>query len=465
MNEELPANEATFPTEPHPIASIFPPMDWEELEALMADIRERGVLEPITLYEGKILDGRNRAEACRRLGIMPPTCEFTGDVLEAVAYVWARNRLRRHLTSSQAAVAEARRLNMCEAYAAQIEKAKAEAHERKRRGTKAEDLTNSLGKAGLPTDRHEREVDALRARMSGTNRAYIPVADRLVAEAPDLAEAVEQGRMSLPQAKSELKRRKKRAALEAQAAQAEQEPGERPWQILHGDCLEVLPKFKDEARLIFAEPPCPLPGVDPEAQDVPVYEEDYVSWAKERLGACLEALTNDGSLWLLVDDEWASAYGEILHWLGLTIHSWIKWYAPGRPSSSLPFNDHFLRTSKHLFYCVVDPTRYVFHEDEVRKANGKPWDDVWGIDPPIPRLTDDAAERLPDFPRQLPLALLDPIIRCASDPGDLVLDPFSGSATTGVAAIVHGRRYVGIEQDESYVALSRLRLEAVGRVL
>jgi site-specific DNA-methyltransferase (adenine-specific) len=464
MNDRSHSQEtdAAVPTEPHPIASIFPPMDWEELEALVADIRERGVLEPITLYEGKILDGRNRAEACRRLGITPPTCEFTGDVLEAVAYVWARNRLRRHLTSSQAAVAEARRLNMCEAYAAQIEKAKAEAHERKRRGTKAEDLTNSLGKAGLPTDRHEREVDALRARMSGTNRAYIPVAERLVAEAPDLAEAVEQGKMSLPQAKAELKRRKKRAALEAQAAQAEPEPGERPWQILHSDCLEVLPKFKDAARLIFAEPPCPLPGEDAAIlEGVPSFEEEYLTWAEDRLGACIDALTPDGSLWLLVGDEWAVQYAALLEDLFLTIRSWIKWYAPCRDSSGRPFR----RTSAHLFYCVADPTRYVFHEDEVRKANGKPWDDVWGIDPPIPRLTDDAAERLPDFPRQLPLALLDPIIRCASDPGDLVLDPFSGSATTGVAAIVHGRRYVGIEQHEPFVALSRLRLEAVGRVL
>jgi site-specific DNA-methyltransferase (adenine-specific) len=452
MNEELLANEATFPTEPHPIASIFPPMDWEELEALVADIRERGVLEPITLYEGKILDGRNRAEACRRLGITPPTCEFTGDVLEAVAYVWARNRLRRHLTSSQAAVAEARRMNMCEAYAAQIERAKAEAHERKRRGTKAEDLTNSLGKAGLPTDRHEREVDALRARMSGTNRAYIPVADRLVAEAPDLAEAVEQGKMSLPQAKAELKRRKKRAALEAQAAQAEPEPGERPWQILHGDCLEVLPKYKGTARLLFAEPSCPVSRDE---------EEILPAGTEERLVACRDALTSDGSLWLIVGDEYAAEYVVLLKRLGLTLRSWIKWYTAGGPRPGQPF----CRTSAHLFYCVVDPTRYVFHEDEVRKANGKPWDDVWGIDPPIPRLTDDAAERMPDFPRQLPLALLDPIIRCASDPGDLVLDPFSGSATTGVAAIVHGRRYVGIEQDESYVALSRLRLEAVGRVL
>jgi hypothetical protein len=60
------------------------------------------------------------------------------------------------------------------------------------------------------------------------------------------------------------------------------------------------------------------------------------------------------------------------------------------------------------------------------------------------------AERLPDFPTQLPLDLLRAVVGCASEPGDLVLDPFSGSGTTGVAAIGLGRRYVGIEKSAEF---------------
>jgi hypothetical protein len=67
-------------------------------------------------------------------------------------------------------------------------------------------------------------------------------------------------------------------------------------------------------------------------------------------------------------------------------------------------------------------------------------------------------ERLPGFPTELPLALLRPIVLCASGPSDLVLDPFSGSGTTGAAALESGRRFVGIERTAMFVYLSRRRL-------
>ena len=62
---------------------------------------------------------------------------------------------------------------------------------------------------------------------------------------------------------------------------------------------------------------------------------------------------------------------------------------------------------------------------------------------------------MPDFPTQLPIALLRPIVACASRPGDLVVDPFSGSGTTGAACIELGRRFVGLELSENFADLSR----------
>src|SRR5262249_39176601 len=88
---------------------------------------------------------------------------------------------------------------------------------------------------------------------------------------------------------------------------------------------------------------------------------------------------------------------------------------------------------------------------------GKCGVDVWHI----PRVPGTADERLPEFPTQLPLDLLRPVIGCASDPGDLVFDPFSGSATTGAAAVELGRHYVGIEKNPVFAELSRLRLQGV----
>jgi hypothetical protein len=82
--------------EPHPTAEIFPMLDQDELDALAADIKGHGLRELITLYEGKILDGRNRYQACLGAGIEPRFEEFTG--ADPVAFVISKNIRRRHLT-------------------------------------------------------------------------------------------------------------------------------------------------------------------------------------------------------------------------------------------------------------------------------------------------------------------------------------------------------------------------------
>jgi hypothetical protein len=135
----------------------------------------------------------------------------------------------------------------------------------------------------------------------------------------------------------------------------------------------------------------------------------------------------------------------------------VTWYETFGVNNSA--GNKFNATSRRLLPAVKDPDRFVFHASAVtrpsdrqekyddRRASpgGKIWDDVWEI----PRLVGTAKERLPGFPTQLPLALLRPIIACCSDPGALVIDPFSGSGTTGAACVELGRRYLGFEQNPS----------------
>jgi hypothetical protein len=85
----------------HPAAELFPMMDSDELEKLANDVRENGLLEPVVLYHGQILDGRNRLAACELAGVRPRFTEVDGDVPSPTLFVVSKNLHRRHLTASQ----------------------------------------------------------------------------------------------------------------------------------------------------------------------------------------------------------------------------------------------------------------------------------------------------------------------------------------------------------------------------
>jgi site-specific DNA-methyltransferase (adenine-specific) len=298
---------------------------------------------------------------------------------------------------------------------------------------------------------------------------------------PELHEQVRRGAMTVAQARRAVDRDTKRQELQARAqANGNQEQGR--WQIVHGNALELLGKLAERPRLIFADPPYNL-GVDygggTKADRRPLH--DYLAWCADWMAACWQALADDGSLWVLINHENA-AYFELL--LGgceirlepggpaltgmarFPIRARITWYETFGVNCANNFN----RCSRRLFYCVKDPSRFVFNAAAVNRLSdrqakygdsradpgGKIWDDVW----PIPRLVGTAKERIPDFPTQLPLELVEAVVGCASDPGDLVADPFSGSGTTGAAALRLGRRFIGFEKEAEFVRLSRARLAA-----
>jgi hypothetical protein len=83
----------------HPLSSFFPLIEGPEFQELVADIRKRGLEDPITLHEGKILDGRNRYRACREAGIEPRFNDYAGH--DPSGFVISKNVFRRHLTTAQ----------------------------------------------------------------------------------------------------------------------------------------------------------------------------------------------------------------------------------------------------------------------------------------------------------------------------------------------------------------------------
>jgi hypothetical protein len=101
----------TGPLGVHPAATLFPMMHGPELGLLIEDIEAHGLREPVVLYDGQVLDGRNRLRACELAGIEPRFEEWDG-VGSPLAFVLSRNLHRRHLNESQRSIIGARAKGM-----------------------------------------------------------------------------------------------------------------------------------------------------------------------------------------------------------------------------------------------------------------------------------------------------------------------------------------------------------------
>lgn len=172
----------------HEVASIFPLMGNQEFDELKQDIKQNGLLEPIWLYEGKIIDGRNRYLACQAVAVVPTYREWNGQG-SLVSFVMSLNLHRRHLTSSQRAVIALDVLPMLEK----------EAHQRLAAGAFQ---TNTGTQLIAEADKGEAREKA--AELAQTNRQYVSDAKLLRDEAPDLLDKVRDGELSIPSAKEEL---------------------------------------------------------------------------------------------------------------------------------------------------------------------------------------------------------------------------------------------------------------------
>lgn len=454
----------------HPIACIFPMLAASELADLAADIGQHGQRETIVLFEGKVLDGRNRWMACVQAGVKPKTRNFEGDKSQALAYVWSLNATRRDLKPGQKAAANAEREKLDAEYAAELERLRKKASSNKV-GNAAKD--RKLSGKELPNKNYDAaKTDAKIAESIGTNRTYVNDARKIHDARPDLHEKVKAGTLTIPQAKTEIRRDEKRKELEQKAKEVQQElSSDQPnWTLVHGDVITGLQSVADHhgpARLIFADPPYNIGVQYGDHHNDSIDDAKFVDWCLSWTRLACDCLTDDGSLWLMINDEYAADFVSNAKDCGLTMRAWIKWYETFGVNCSNNFN----RTSRHILYFVMDPGNFVFNETEVLRpsdrqakygdsraqGSGKILDDVWIIS----RLTGTSKERIPDFPTQLPVELVSLIVRCASEPGDLVVDPFNGSGTTGVAALQAGRKYIGIDASEKFIDLADKRLRVL----
>ena len=237
--------------------------------------------------------------------------------------------------------------------------------------------------------------------------------------------------------------------------------------IVCGDCIEILGKVsKPFVDLVFADPPFNI-GYKYDKYVDKVKSKNYIAWTADWMGSCKRVLNPGGSFYIAIGDGYAANVKVIADELGLVMRNWIIWhYTFGQQA-----RNKFACSHTHIFYFVNDKKDFTFNDHAVRvpsdrqliyndrRANpvGKMPDDVWSQ---YPRVCGTFKERVGWHPCQMPESLLKRIITASSNAGDCVLDPFSGSGTTAVAAKQLGRKYVGLEMSEEYVekAIERLAL-------
>jgi site-specific DNA-methyltransferase (adenine-specific) len=245
--------------------------------------------------------------------------------------------------------------------------------------------------------------------------------------------------------------------------------------LFNCDCLEVLSRIKDNSiDMIFADPPYMLSNNGFTCQNGRMVNVNKVKWDKSKgfeedlnfhdawINACRRVLKPEGTIW--ISGTYHSIYqcGFILQKNDFHILNDIAWFKPNAPPNlSCRFFTASHETiiwarkekkAKHTFN-YKNMKNGKFPEDKIKKENTQ-MRSVWSI--PISKKNE---KEFGKHPTQKPLDLLMRIIMASTNEGDIILDPFNGGGTTGIASSITGNRYyVGIEIDIKYCEITRDKL-------
>jgi hypothetical protein len=184
----------------HPIADVWPMMEQDMLQALAEDIKKNGQLVPVWLYEGMILDGRNRYAACKMIGVEPKTQPYTGD--EPTAFAVSLNDKRRHMTAGVRAAVAVELLPFFEADAAKRRK-ETEGRPKKEQEKLGEKIPQVIPQHEKTTERNPKATEEA-SRSVGVNHRYISDAKKVKQEAPEVFDRLKAGKITLQDAKREV---------------------------------------------------------------------------------------------------------------------------------------------------------------------------------------------------------------------------------------------------------------------
>lgn len=240
----------------------------------------------------------------------------------------------------------------------------------------------------------------------------------------------------------------------------------RDFTLLKGDCKTLLDEFEFKFDCIFADPPYFLSSggischagkivcVDKGQWDKPTSVSDMDTFNFEWLYKCRNHLKDSGTIWICGTHHNIFSVQQQLTALGfkiLNIITWVKTNPP--PNISCRY---FTHSTEFVIWARKDAKVPHYYDYRLMKSlnYGKQMTDVWKL-PAVSTWEKSQGKH----PTQKPLALLSRIIQASTRENEWILDPFCGSGTTGVAASLLGRRFLGLEKEQEYLDMAKARRE------
>mgnify|MGYP000899658546 FL=1 len=234
--------------------------------------------------------------------------------------------------------------------------------------------------------------------------------------------------------------------------------------LLQGDCVEIMKQFDFKFDMIFADPPYFLSNDGLTIKNGKIASVNKGDWDKKKVGQSVDEfnylwleearkkLKDNGTIWISGTYHNIFSIAHILTELKfkiLNIVTWVKSNPP--PNFSCRFFTH--STEQIIWARKCEKTPHYFNYELMKEINdGKQMKDVWNL-PAIERWEKSCGKH----PTQKPISVLSRLILASTQKNAWILDPFAGSSTTGIAANLLNRRFLGIELEKEYLEMSKER--------
>ena len=244
----------------------------------------------------------------------------------------------------------------------------------------------------------------------------------------------------------------------------------RNFKLILGNSFEELKKIKkNSVDMIFADPPYFLSGdgiscsggkmvsVNKGDWDKKIGIEEKHQFNREWIRLCYNILKDEGTIWISGTLHNIYSIGMALEQEGFKIINNITWKKLNPPPNISC--RYFVHSTETILWAKknIKKAKHKFNYELMKELNGgKQAKDVWETS-----LTKPSEKKYGKHPTQKPIAILEKLILASTDEGDLILDPFNGSGTTGIVANKLKRKYIGIDLEKEYLDLSVKRFEQV----